>query len=115
MVAHGEFAATINQKKTLKKLAKSLQVSQKRLIFVISINKQTKLLIMEKITFKEINYFEIPVLNYNGKVKYQKYGKIYAANFFVDFYNQRIHIPKQPKYNKALAGLEQALFNHYFN
>ena len=88
-----------------------------RRIFTLS-NKQTittKSTIMKKITFKEIQYFGIPVLNYNGTVKYEKNNKIYAANFFVDFFNKRIHIPKQPKYNKALAGLEQALFNHYFN
>ena len=70
---------------------------------------------MEKITLKQINFFGIPVLNYNGTVKYEKYGKIYSAYFFVDFFNQKIDIPKQPKYYKALVGLEQALYNHYFN
>lgn len=71
---------------------------------------------MKNIKIVTVKYFgEIEDSDFNGTVFYQKYGNRYIARFYVDFFWRRIYIPKkQPKYYKALVGLEQSLEIYYF-
>ena len=67
---------------------------------------------IEKIVFfGNVEYDE----DFNAKVVYEKYKKIYVCCFFVDFFHRKIYIPKQPKFHKVLVGLEEKLQKHYFN
>lgn len=50
--------------------------------------------------------------NYNAKVLYRKNGKLHLAHVDIDFFNNRVYIPKQAKECKVLAGFEQAINKH---
>ena len=47
--------------------------------------------------------------NFNAKVLYRKNGKLNLAHVYIEFFNKRVYIPKQPKECKILAGFEQAI------
>jgi len=63
------------------------------------------------ITINTVNYFgEISGENYNAKVIYNKNGKQYLAQIYIDFFNKRVYVPKkQAKECKVLVGLEQEI------
>ncbi len=66
-------------------------------------------------TIEQLNYFGQSTLSndYNAKVLYRKYGKLYLAHVWVCHFNKAIHVThKQPKECKVLAGLQTAL-NEY--
>ena len=64
-----------------------------------------------KVTIEKINYFgqETDSEEWNAKVLYRKGNKGYYAIIYIDYFNRRVYIPKQPKGAKALVGLQQAL------
>jgi hypothetical protein len=66
------------------------------------------------ITIEKINYFGDSDKDFNAKVLYRKYGKLYHATLYIDYFNRRFHIPNQPKECKVLTGLEQAVFKYQF-
>ena len=62
------------------------------------------------ITIEAVNYFgDSEDRNFNAKVIYTKNGKSYLAHIDIDFFNRRVHIPKQPKECKVLAGFDAAI------
>ena len=62
------------------------------------------------IAIEQVNYFSKLHANvFNTTVLYRKYGKLYLARVYVDFFNKRVHVPKQEKDAKALAGFEKAI------
>ena len=64
----------------------------------------------KKITIEKVNYFgNDDTKNFNAKVVYNKSGVLYLAHIYIDHFNKRIYIPKQPKECKILAGFEQAI------
>jgi hypothetical protein len=90
-----------------------MKITKGRLREIIS--KELQILIEASITIDKVNYFpELGSYNndYNAKVLYQKSGKLYLAHIFIDFFNKKIFISKQPKEGKVLAGLE-AVVNDY--
>ena len=65
----------------------------------------------QKITIENVNYFgDDSSRNYNAKVLYKKFGKLYLAHVDIDFFNKRVYIPKQPKECKVLVGFEQEMY-----
>lgn len=64
----------------------------------------------QKIEIEKVNYLgNDNSRNFNAKVLYRKSGKLYLAHVDIDFFNKRVHIPKQPKECKVLVGFEQAI------
>jgi len=64
----------------------------------------------KEITIETVNYFgHSSERNFNAKVLYRKAGKLYLAHVDIDFFNKRVHIPKQAKECKVLKGFEQAI------
>lgn len=67
----------------------------------------------QNITIETFNYFGHEASrNFNAKVLYRKNSKLYLAHVDVDFFNRRVHIPKQPKECKVLSGFAEAINRH---
>jgi hypothetical protein len=67
----------------------------------------------QDISIEQFNYFgNDNSRNFNAKVLYRKAGKLYLAHVYVDFFNKRVYIPKQPKECKVLTGFDQAINIH---
>jgi len=67
------------------------------------------------ITIETFNYFgDSADRNFNAKVLYRKNGKLRLAHVYVDYFNERVYIPAQPKECKVLAGFDQAIQEHQF-
>lgn len=65
------------------------------------------------ITIEQVNYF--PELNYdiyNAKVLYRKYGKLRLCHIYIDWFNNQVHVPKQPKECNVLAGFQKAIYKY---
>ena len=63
-----------------------------------------------QITIEKVNYLgQSNDRNFNAKVLYRKNGKLNLAHVDIDFFNKRVHIPKQPKECKILVGFQQAI------
>lgn len=68
---------------------------------------------MSCVNIENFNYFRASCdKDFNAKVLYRKYGKLYLAHIYVDFFNKRIYIPKQPKECKVLKGFVEAINQH---
>ena len=64
----------------------------------------------QAITIENLNYLGNDFdRNFNAKVLYRKNGKLYLAHVYIDFFNKRVHIPKQPKECKILKGFQDAI------
>ena len=64
------------------------------------------------ITVEAVNYF--PSRNtysdWNSKMLYRKYGKLYLCHVYVCFFSRSVYIPRQqPKECTVLKGAQQAL------
>ena len=59
-----------------------------------------------KIKIEKINYFgeSTKSNDWNAKCLYWKYGKLYVAMIFVDFFNRRVYSAKQAKHHQILKG-----------
>lgn len=65
---------------------------------------------MATITIESVNYLGIDrSKNYNAKVLYRKNGKLNLAHIYIDYFNESVYIPKQPKECKILSGLNEAI------
>lgn len=64
-----------------------------------------------QVTIDTVNYFgdRGNTSDFNAKVFYRKNGKLYLAHVHIDFFNERVYIPRQPKECKILAGFETAI------
>lgn len=61
------------------------------------------------ITIETVNYFGDKGKAYNANVLYRKNGKLQLCRVYVDFFNERVYVPKQEKDAKALSGFEKAI------
>lgn len=65
---------------------------------------------MKAITIETVNYLgNDRSRNYNAKVLYSKNGKLNLAHIYIDYFNESVYIPKQPKECKILSGLNEAI------
>jgi len=48
-------------------------------------------------------------LNFNTKVLYRKYGKLYLGYVYIDYFWKKVYAYKQPKGGKVLKGLTEAV------
>jgi hypothetical protein len=68
-----------------------------------------------EITIEAVNYIgNSSDRNFNAKVLYRKNGKLLLAHVDIDFFNQRVYIPKQAKECKVFAGFELAINKNQF-
>lgn len=69
-----------------------------------------------KIQIEKTNYFgeSDDSRDFNAKVLYRKSGKLYLAHVWIDFFNKRVHIPKQPKECKILKGFADEINRNQF-
>ncbi len=65
----------------------------------------------QKIQIEKVNYFgdSNNDKDFNAKVLYRKHGKLYLCHIYIDFFNEYIYIPKQPKECKVLPGFSSAI------
>ena len=64
----------------------------------------------QAITIETVNYLgDSDERNFNAKVLYRKNGKLNLAHVYIDFFNKRVYVPKQPKECKIIKGFEQAI------
>jgi hypothetical protein len=61
------------------------------------------------ITIETVNYFGNKGKEYNANVLYRKNGKLHLCRVHIDFFNERVYVPKQEKDAKALAGFGKAI------
>ena len=61
------------------------------------------------ITIETVKYFGDNGQAHNAIVSYRKQGKLRLCRVYIDFFNERVYIPKQGKSTKALAGFEKAI------
>jgi hypothetical protein len=69
------------------------------------------------IKIEKVNYFgeRTNTSDFNAKVLYYKYGKMYLAHIYIDYFNRRVYEgSNNPKEHKALSGFMQAI-NEYAN
>lgn len=69
------------------------------------------------VTIEKLNYFgqSTNSIDYNAKVLYKKYGKLYLCHVYVDYFNNRVYISKnQPKECKILVGIDHAVNEFIF-
>lgn len=65
---------------------------------------------MKSITIESVNYLgRDRSKNYNAKVLYRKNGKLNLAHIYIDYFNESVYIPKQPKECKILSGFNEAI------
>lgn len=68
-----------------------------------------------KVTIDTVNYLgNSDDRNFNAKVLYTKYGNLYLAHVDIDFFNERVYIPKQGKECRVLTGFEVAINKNQF-
>ena len=64
----------------------------------------------KEIKIEKVNYIgHSDEADFNAKVLYWKYKKLYLAHVYIDFFNKRVYIPTQPKECKILKGFEQEI------
>jgi hypothetical protein len=67
----------------------------------------------KSITILAVNYFgNDDSKDFNAKAVYTKNGKTYHACIDIDYFHNRVYIPRQPKECKVMAGFHQAINTH---
>ena len=67
-----------------------------------------------KFGIEKVNYFpELEDKDFNAKVLYWEKGKLNLAHIYIDFFNESIYFPKQPKECKKLTLVIQEAIHDY--
>ena len=65
---------------------------------------------MTTITIESVNYLgNDKSRNFNAKVLYRKNDKLNLAHIYIDYFNESVYIPKQPKECKILSGFNESI------